>query len=311
MTKRTVDESGAESTEELHFFYDAQSRPTFVKWNNAMYRYVHNLQGDIVGIVDSNGNLVVEYKYDTWGKLISTNGSMTDTLGKQNLFRYRGYIYDEETRLYYLRSRYYDMVACRFVNEDDFYGELAQRYPHNLYCYCMNAPFCYADRNGRYLVDESEKEQYNNYRRSIIECLSNKFERFVDEMKKHRKDYPCIPKKVTPKTSAGIKYVSKDSVKSEDLTAVMLGNLPKFGAAISNLSGITGAGESKLNSGTYGFIQYSYKWAYVAADGTIHPQHVTATQYFTTDPSAEDITVYEAELVDPYNLVAPLTEVYY
>ena len=33
--------------------------------------------------------------------------------------------------------------------------------------------------------------------------------------------------------------------------------------------------------------------------------------YFTTDPSAEDITVYEAELVDPYNLVAPLTEVYY
>ena len=75
MTKRTVDESGAESTEELHFFYDAQSRPTFVKWNNAIYRYVHNLQGDIVGIVDNTGNLVVEYRYDAWGKSLSITGT--------------------------------------------------------------------------------------------------------------------------------------------------------------------------------------------------------------------------------------------
>ena len=312
MTKRSVDEYGAETVQNLHFFYDAQSRPAFVEYNGTKYRYLHNLQGDIVGIVDNTGNLVVEYRYDAWGKPISTSGSMAaDTLGKQNPFRYRGYVYDEETRLYYLRSRYYDMVACRFVNEDDFYGELAQRYPHNLYCYCMNAPLCYADRNGKYPVDESEKEQYNKYRSIIIERLKKKIELIVDEIKKHRKDYQCIPKKVIPKISAGIKYISKDSVKSEDLTEVVLGNLSKFGAAISNLRGINGAGEPKLNSGTYGFIQYSYKWAYVAADGTIHPQHVTATQYFTADPSAEDITVYEAELVDPYNLVTPLTEVYY
>ena len=44
-TKRNVDESGSENTEELHFFYDAQSRPAFVKRNNAMYRYVLNLRG--------------------------------------------------------------------------------------------------------------------------------------------------------------------------------------------------------------------------------------------------------------------------
>ena len=61
---RTVDESGAESTEELHFYYDAQSRPVFVEYNGVKYRYVHNLQGDIVGIVDTAGVLVVEYKYE-------------------------------------------------------------------------------------------------------------------------------------------------------------------------------------------------------------------------------------------------------
>ncbi len=59
-----MDESGAKSMEALHFFYDAQSRPAFVEYNSVKYRYIHNLQGDIVGIVDSTGVLAVEYRYD-------------------------------------------------------------------------------------------------------------------------------------------------------------------------------------------------------------------------------------------------------
>ena len=59
---------------------------------------------------DANGNKVVEYKYDAWGKPISKTGSLASTLGTLNPFRYRGYVYDEETNLYYLRSRYYHPV---------------------------------------------------------------------------------------------------------------------------------------------------------------------------------------------------------
>lgn len=33
-----------------------------------MYSCVHNLQGDIVGILDNSDVLVVEYKYNAWGK---------------------------------------------------------------------------------------------------------------------------------------------------------------------------------------------------------------------------------------------------
>lgn len=29
-----------------------------------MYRYIHNLQDDIIGIVDVEGNHVLEYRYD-------------------------------------------------------------------------------------------------------------------------------------------------------------------------------------------------------------------------------------------------------
>jgi len=64
-----------------------------VEYDGEMYRYVHNLQGDIVGILDAPGNLVVEYKYDAWGKPISTTGDLSSTLGTLNPFRYRGHVY--------------------------------------------------------------------------------------------------------------------------------------------------------------------------------------------------------------------------
>ena len=53
--------------DKLHFFYDEQNRPAKIEFNGTMYTYLHNLQGDIVGIVDNAGTLVVEYKYDAWG----------------------------------------------------------------------------------------------------------------------------------------------------------------------------------------------------------------------------------------------------
>ena len=58
-------------TNSLHFYYDAQNRPAVVEYNWVPYAYVHNLQGDIIAIVDSAGTKVVEYKYDAWGKPIA------------------------------------------------------------------------------------------------------------------------------------------------------------------------------------------------------------------------------------------------
>ena len=44
---------------------------------------------------------------------------MAGTLGAANPLRYRGYVYDSETGMYYLQSRYYDPEICRFINEND------------------------------------------------------------------------------------------------------------------------------------------------------------------------------------------------
>ena len=151
LTKRTVDENGNAGTEELHFFYDAQSRPAFVKWSNAMYRYVHNLQGDIVGIVDATGNLVVEYKYDTWGEPLGVTGSLKTSLGRLNPFRYRGYVWDEETDLYYFRSRYYIASYFRFLNADNVVAD-PKAYVCNIYLYCSNRPVMCMDPSGKAIV---------------------------------------------------------------------------------------------------------------------------------------------------------------
>ena len=108
-----------------------------------------NLQGDIVGIVDSNGTEVVKYSYDVWGlPMFATEGSMASTLGKANPLRYRGYVYDEETGLYYLRSRYYNPEWGRFLNADTI-QEKGNLLAHNLYAYCINNPVGMVDPEGK------------------------------------------------------------------------------------------------------------------------------------------------------------------
>ena len=84
-----------------------------VIYNGTTYYYLRNAMGDITGIVDSTGAQVVSYTYDAWGKLLGTAGTMAATLGQDNPLRYRGYIYDGETGLYYLTSRYYNPEWCR------------------------------------------------------------------------------------------------------------------------------------------------------------------------------------------------------
>ena len=133
--------------DELHFFYDASNKPAVVVFNGVPYSYVKNLQGDIVAILDSTGTVVVSYVYDAWGRPISKSGTLASTLGTLQPFRYRGYVYDEETGLYYLRSRYYCSDKCRFINEDSRLGTI-RLIAHNAFCYCCNCPVMKIDSSG-------------------------------------------------------------------------------------------------------------------------------------------------------------------
>ena len=86
-----------------------------VYYNGSYYYYALNLQGDVVAILNNSGAAVVQYTYDAWGRHLSISGSMAPNLGQLNPFRYRGYIYDSETGLYYVSSRYYDPEIGRWM----------------------------------------------------------------------------------------------------------------------------------------------------------------------------------------------------
>jgi RHS repeat-associated protein len=135
---------GAESvTEELYFGNGT------VTYGDDVYYYVTNLQGDVVAIIDADGNVKVEYTYDAWGKILSISGPMADTLGAVNPLTYRGYVYDTETDLYYLESRYYDPAVERFINGDGAYDTNQGFLGYNLYIYCLNNSVNMYDPNGR------------------------------------------------------------------------------------------------------------------------------------------------------------------
>ena len=110
--------TGSGTTYTLYYLYDESGSVQGFIYNNNYYYYQKNLQGDVIRILNYSGNVVVEYTYDAWGKVLTTTGTLASTLGQYNPFRYRSYYYDTETGFYYLQSRYYDPVVGRFLNAD-------------------------------------------------------------------------------------------------------------------------------------------------------------------------------------------------
>ena len=139
---------------QLDFFYDDLGNALgFIRNSTDKYYYIRNLQNDIVGILDSGGTQVVEYAYDTWGKLESITGAMAATIGRENPLRYRGYYYDEETGFYYLQSRYYDPETGRFLNADETVLTGQGITSGNMYAYCGNNPVMRTDPSGSSYYD--------------------------------------------------------------------------------------------------------------------------------------------------------------
>ena len=130
----------------LHFTYDSTG-PLSVNCNGTEYFYVKNAQGDVTGMVNASGTRVVTYTFDAWGNPLATTGSLATTLGAQNPLRYRGYVYDTETGLYYLQSRYYNPTWGRFINADSLIDNRGV-HTQNVFAYCGNNPVENIDDNG-------------------------------------------------------------------------------------------------------------------------------------------------------------------
>ena len=154
----------------LEFFYD-HTGVAGMKYNDATYIYRKDVQGNIIALLDSSGGIVVKYTYDAWGnyaaealdyydgkvqfknvdsdKAFNADYAKYKQLANINPFRYRGYYYDTETELYFLKTRYYDPEVGRFISPDSIeYLDPETINGLNLYAYCNNNPVSNVDPNG-------------------------------------------------------------------------------------------------------------------------------------------------------------------
>ena len=146
----------------LTFLYDNSNMLYGFIYNGYTYYYIRNILNDILGIVDIQGNQIVEYRYlDAWGnhrvfsRKVIHRSSISDSIidgtienvpntdpsfiGNINPFRYKGYYYDKETGLFMMGQRYYNPKWGRFLQVSD----VSELNPHsisglNLYAYANN-----------------------------------------------------------------------------------------------------------------------------------------------------------------------------
>jgi RHS repeat-associated protein len=128
------------------YTYDGLDRPISL-WrrtngaNGATYYYQLDHLGSVLGLTDATGNVVATYRYDPWGTVISSTGTITNPL------RFTAREYDAESGLYFYRARYYDPQTGRFISRDP----IGLKNGFAVYAYVKNNPTRYSDPLGTFI----------------------------------------------------------------------------------------------------------------------------------------------------------------
>lgn len=93
-------------------------------------------------LTDGAGAVVQTYRYDEYGVLSSSAGSVSQPFG------FTGEQGDPETGLLYLRARFYDAGSGRFASRDPFGGLKAEPLSLHRYAYVRSNPVASSDPTG-------------------------------------------------------------------------------------------------------------------------------------------------------------------
>ena len=135
----------------VRYFYDKNDNVLGFEYKNENYFYIKDCVDCIRKIIDFNGNTLVDYTYDPWGNILSIEDTSENQLSNINHILYKGYVYDFDSNLYYLISRYYSPILHRFITIDNL--ELISSGKTidlnlNLYTYSDNNPIMKKDSLG-------------------------------------------------------------------------------------------------------------------------------------------------------------------
>ena len=251
---------------DAYFYYGADGRPYAINYSGILYYYILNLQGDVVGLCDENGNVVVYYAYDAWGKVTIRSASNT-YLANFNPLRYRGYFYDQETGLYYLHNRYYDPETGRFISADAYLVAGNHINSTNMFAYCLNNPVMYVDPSGRdaEVIDPSTQIAIATALEAFVAAFGTALPVVgiliglaivVDATYRIINSVPSdkVTTKTRPDTVARIPDKHKDVYRLAYMDSE--GNLVKVGPSMSFTAALTALGVS----GAKNSLEYTYKF---------------------------------------------------
>ena len=102
--------------------------------NEDLSYFMYNGHKDVVQAVDETGRVQNRYEYDVFGDTTLCEEEYSLPI------RYTGQYNDNETNLYYLNARYYNVNTGRFLTKDTYAGQDNNTLSLNRYTYCYNNP---------------------------------------------------------------------------------------------------------------------------------------------------------------------------
>jgi RHS repeat-associated protein len=140
------------------------------------YYYIYDGIGSVVALTDSNGNVVDTYKYEPYGALSASTGTVP------NPWRFAGYYFDSATGLYKVGERYYGTGTGRWLQRDSIDSPLDSS-GWNRFLYAADDPVNATDPAGTYwfllyspkvfLQSENQADPFHSFPRSLDQILIN------------------------------------------------------------------------------------------------------------------------------------------
>jgi RHS repeat-associated protein len=140
----TLHELDSDDLEVAKYEYGGDRLLSFVRRDEARRFYHLDGLGSPAALSDSGGSVVARYHLDAWGRYrVPSELSLS-----ANRFGFTGYLFDQETDLYYAKARFYDPELGRFTTQDSVLGEVDEPPSLNRYFYGNANPLRFIDPFG-------------------------------------------------------------------------------------------------------------------------------------------------------------------
>ena len=156
-----------------------RSRTAVIELNNTPYVPLHDMIGNIVCLLDFDGNIAEQYRFSAYGEreILSPSSNKLNRSAIGNPWQYSGKRFDEESGLIAFGMRYYDPSIGRWTTPDPA-GYIDGS---NVYAYVHNSPLQYCDQFGLFTDWSSgmglayKAFEYNSYSKFCTPLESSRF----------------------------------------------------------------------------------------------------------------------------------------